>query len=73
MPPPMTWSGAVALEQLRDAAGEFDDLEPALTSPCASGRVLPCSAVITGALPGGTFLAPCGRSMAECAPSNAEW
>ena len=41
----------VALEQLRDAAGELDDLQPALRPrPRASLSTLPCSSVIASAI-----------------------
>ena len=39
----------LALQQLRDAAGELDDLDAAVTSPRASDSTLPCSAVISRA------------------------
>jgi hypothetical protein len=42
--------GVVALEQLRDAAGKFHDVDAARdTSPCASVNTLPCSAVMAWA------------------------
>jgi hypothetical protein len=43
--------GELALEQVRDAAGELDDLEAALTSPSASESTLPCSAAASIRVP----------------------
>ena len=50
MPGP-TFSGMLALEQVRDAARELDHLDAALDAAAASGRVLPgSSATIPGEL-----------------------